>query len=96
MTVFGCAHGLDYRWVVKTTYLGDPIDPRNLYGLPWSVAKRLDVAIQKIYWLPDDIRREKVAYLQSLVEQARKKPRKTDMQQKLLDYLDYYLPQLLP
>jgi hypothetical protein len=31
MTVFGCAHGLDYRWVVKTTLIGTPIDPRNIY-----------------------------------------------------------------
>lgn len=96
LTVFGCAHWLDYRWVVQTSFIWEPIDPRNVYGLPNALHKRLDADIQKIYRLPDTIREQKVKHLMWLVNIARKVVRKTDTQRKLIEYLDFYLPQLLP
>lgn len=96
LNIIGCAYGLKYRWVVKTTLLGDVTDTRTVYGLPSELAKRLDIAIKKIYRLPNDTRKGKVNYLIELLAKAKKITKKTEPQKKLIEYLDYYLPQLLP
>lgn len=97
MTVFACAHGLDYRRVIKTAYIGDPIVPyKPVAGLDQYYLERLESAVKKIFWLPDAKRGQAVVYLQNVLARAKRTNTITLKQQELIEILNFYLPQLLP
>jgi hypothetical protein len=97
MTVFACAHGLDYRRVIKTAYIGDPIVPyKPVAGLDQYYLERLESAVKKIFWLPDAKRGQAVVYLQNVLARVKRTNTITLKQQELIEILNFYLPQLLP
>jgi hypothetical protein len=69
--IFGCYHGLDWRWMVEATYIGDPLwnTVKNNVDLPLYRKQRIDSAIIKLWAVPLKWRKQYIAYFFSRITQ---------------------------
>lgn len=103
--IFWCTHGLDGRWMIEATYMGEPFwKPEDQYEVievsPYDdidihLRKRIDIAVRKIWWLSDRKKRYLIINLFKKFDMLKKKTH-DDMKLLLLDYTEVMLSHVYP
>lgn len=100
--IFGCYHGVDGRWIVKASYVGDPlwvpttVPTENLFkDLPLQYKQRIDKAMALIQRMPTKWRSYYLVVVYSWVERIRSTNTALSTSQKaVLDYIEERIAQL--
>jgi hypothetical protein len=97
--IFWCTHGLDGRWMIEATYMGEAtwapqpyVDPYA--GIQTSMRRRLDSAVWKVGQLPTKYRKYQIIQFFKILDELKK----TANNEKLLiiEYLQQKLADIYP
>lgn len=105
--IFGCYHGLDWRWMIEATYLGTPrknevieevIDEFAM--MPPTSRRRIDTAMAKIDMLWTNTKKYQIVLFYKKIPALRATLSSSDSNYEvkalILDYLEYKLSEIYP
>ena len=98
--VFGCTYGLDGRWMIEASYLGEaigmPLELRFEGKIPAHIKQPLDRALAKLRRLPPKLRKYEVIQLIKLVERLKTATRGDSLREVVLEYVELVLVDMYP
>ena len=101
--VFGCTHGLDGRWMILASYIGEPKGKPVPYVDPYAslnsgLRARVDSAVRKIGWLKTNAKKYEIVQLIKVVGDIRtaKWSSLSDAEALFLDYVEFKLVSIFP